>query len=195
MNYLAHFHLGAGNEGLVIGGLLGDFVKGPLNGHYPKDWELGIKLHRQIDSFTDNHPVLKDCQQMLAPSYRRYSGIMLDVLFDHFLNQHWQRFHPQTLTAFSTEIYEILTHAENMPKAARQQADVLIRHDVLGNYRHWQTVEATLQKISKRLRRENPLMSAAAALKPHYDELERFFLLFYPSVQNYAEDFRKANLN
>mgnify|MGYP003629303282 FL=1 len=68
MNYLAHFHLAqqlasrcglderdAMQQGLLIGGLLGDFVKGPLRGNYPATWEVGIRLHRRIDALTDSH--------------------------------------------------------------------------------------------------------------------------------------------
>ena len=58
MNFLAHFHLAWPDEGLVVGGLEGDYVKGQLRGALPAQLEKGIKLHRAVDDFTDAHPLI-----------------------------------------------------------------------------------------------------------------------------------------
>jgi acyl carrier protein phosphodiesterase len=177
--------LSDGNDGLMIGALLGDHVKGPLRGHYPAPWEQGIKLHRSIDAFTDQHAIIRQSQHLFAPEYRRYAGIMLDVVFDHFLNQHWQQFHHQQLSSFSAQVYQLLD-TDGMPAAAKRQASNLARYDILGSYQHWQTVERTLQHISQRLQRDNPLARSARQLQQHYAELERCFLDFYPQLQQHA---------
>lgn len=190
MNYLAHFHLSAGNDGLVIGALLGDHVKGCLQGQYPSNWEQGIKLHRSIDAFTDRHPSLRQAQQLFEPEYRRYAGIMLDVIFDHFLNQHWEKFHHQPLSDFSQEVYQLLD-TDGMPASARLQASNFARYDVLCNYRHWQTIEQVLERISQRLRRQNPLGQSAGQLQQHYLKLEQYFLDFYPQLQQHSHDQRE----
>lgn len=190
MNYLAHFQLSHGDDGLIVGGLLGDFVKGPLKGELDSDWERGIRLHRRIDVFTDSHAVVKAGQQLLGPQYRRYSGIMLDVIFDHFLNLHWQRFHPEALDVFSQEVYRALNAASQMPANAKLQADNLVKYDVLTNVQHWQTITATLQHIGKRLKGDNPMATAADVLQQHYPALEQLFLDFYPDVQQHADAFR-----
>lgn len=189
MNYLAHFHLSDGNEGLIIGALLGDHVKGPLQGKYPADWEQGIRLHRSIDAFTDQHPNIRQAQSLFAPEYRRYSGIMLDVVFDHFLNQHWEKFHPRPLSEFSQQVYRQL-NVEGMPDSARLQASNLARYDVLVSYQHWQTIEAVLERIGQRLRRSNPLAQSAEQLQVHYSQLEQFFMDFYPLLQQHVDQQR-----
>lgn len=189
MNYLAHFQLAAGCDDLIVGGLLGDFIKGPLKGQYPLQLERGIALHRRIDAYTDSHPLLKDCQRLMPAEFHRYAGIMLDVLFDHYLNRNWQQFHDQPLVDFSNDVYQLLSAAE-LPANARIQADKLIEHSVLENYCHWQTVAATLEMISRRIRRDNPLARSAPVLELHFDELERRFLQFYPEVQQYVAEVR-----
>ncbi len=194
MNYLAHFHLSDGDEGLLIGALLGDHVKGPLRGQYPLSWEQGIRLHRSIDAYTDQHAEIKQAQQLFDPEYRRYSGIMLDVMFDHFLNQHWHHFHPLALTTFSQQVYQLITSTDQLPENAQRQASNLARYDVLVNYQHWQTIEVALEHIGQRLRRSNPLAHSGGQLQQHSDTLEQIFLRFYPQLQQHANAQREKYL-
>lgn len=192
MNYLAHFHLSHGNNDLLIGALLGDFIKGPLKGERQRSIEQGIFLHRKIDAFTDSHPLLKQAHQLFSPRYRRYAGIMTDVAFDHFLNQHWQQFHQQSLGIFSKEVFQLITTSDHLTPPAKHQAENLARYDVFANYQHWQTVEAALERIGQRLARENPLASGAQAMEPHYDVLEDIFLAFYPELQAHVKELREG---
>ncbi len=192
MNYLAHFHLSHGNDNLLIGALLGDFVKGPLKGEREASVEQGIYLHRKIDAFTDAHPRLKQAHQLFSPSYRRYAGIMTDVAFDHFLNQHWQHFHQQPLSTFSQEVFQLITSSDQLTAPAKRQAENLARYDVFENYQHWATVEAALERISQRLLRENPLASGAREMQEHYQTLEKVFLEFYPELQQHVLELRRG---
>lgn len=190
MNYLAHFHLSHGNDDLLIGALLGDFVKGPLKGERSKKLEQGIYLHRKIDAFTDSHPPLVNLQRCFAPEFRRYGAIMTDVVFDHFLNQHWDSFHTQSLPAFSAEIYQLLSNSQHLMPKAKAQADNLSRYKVFENFQHWQTVEGALARVGQRLKRDNPLAIAAPELEKHYAELEAMFLQFYPQLQEHVRTIR-----
>ena len=192
MNYLAHFHLSHGDDHLLLGALLGDFVKGPLKGERSKYLEQGILLHRKIDAFTDSHAQLKQAQQFFSPEYRRYAGIMTDVVFDHFLNRHWSEFHHQSLSTFSQQIYQLLDNSDQLSGAAKLQANNLSRYDVFQNYQHWQTVEAALSRINQRLIRSNPLATAAQEMKQYYDELEQVFLIFYPQLEHYVAEIRES---
>jgi acyl carrier protein phosphodiesterase len=192
LNYLAHFHLSHGDDQLLLGALLGDFVKGPLKGERSKGLEQGIFLHRKIDAFTDSNEALKQVHQLFSSGYRRYAGIMTDVVFDHFLTLHWSDFHHQPLKDFSQQIYLLLDNSDQLSGTAKLQAENLSRYDVFQNYQYWETVEATLEKISQRLSRTNPLATAAKEMTPHYNALEKAFLVFYPQLQGYAEQVRKS---
>lgn len=192
MNYLAHFHLGYGDDGWLLGALLGDFVKGPLSGRFEAMVECGILLHRKIDAYTDTHSQLRSTQRLFDPRFRRYAGIMTDILFDHFLSLHWQRFHHLPLAEFSREIYSLLNGPSLPVKAAQCQARRLIRYDVLTGFSHWPTVETALLRVADRLGRENPLMEAAPQLQRHYVELEQVFLAFYPQLIQYSETVKQT---
>ncbi len=189
MNYLAHFHLtsrtqpGSDGNGLLIGALLGDFVKGPLRQEWPLDWERGISLHRRIDALTDRHPEVGALLASLPPDYRRYGGIMLDVCFDYCLVKHWRNFHTESLPDFAQSVYAALgQHDADFPAPARIQAQRLERYDVLVNMGRWQTVDNMLSRIGQRLSRSNPLESSATVLEQHFPDIERRFLRFYPQL-------------
>lgn len=182
MNHLAHFHLASGEPGLLIGALLGDHIKGPLRGEWPAAWEDGIRLHRQIDAYTDRHPLLKEAHALLAPPFQRYRGILLDVYFDHLLSRHWSQFAAQPLADFCAEVMALLVQSA-LPPAAQQQARNLARYDVLVNYQRWDMVEGTLARIGTRLRRDNPLAEAGAELRRQHAQLEPLFWAFYPDLQ------------
>lgn len=94
MNYLAHIYLSGDHPEVMIGGLLGDFVKGPLRGQLPRAIEEGIELHRKIDVFTDSLPEVKQAVVRIEPPYRRFGGILIDICYDHFLAANWSEFHP-----------------------------------------------------------------------------------------------------
>ena len=88
MNFLAHILLSGSRSDMQIGGFLGDFVKGPLRGEFPPEIEAGIQLHRSIDAHTDSLPALQALRALLPLEWRRYNGILSDVLYDHFLARH-----------------------------------------------------------------------------------------------------------
>lgn len=190
MNHLAHFHLSHGNDGLMIGALLGDHIKGPLTGQWPKPWEQGISLHRYIDAFTDRHPALAKHRKRFNPEFYRYSSIMLDVIFDHFLSRHWQQFHSTPLSDFSEQTYLLLSR-QTLPQQAQDHATRLAHYNQLNCYHDWQAIDATLKRIGQRFKRSNPLAEAGDELLSHYASLELLFLAFYPELQQMAEQQRQ----
>jgi len=90
MNYLAHAYLSGGSDEVLIGNFIGDSVKGKQYLNYRAQVQEGILIHRQIDFFTDNHALVKQCAGHFRQAYGRYSGIVTDVIFDHFLAKYWE---------------------------------------------------------------------------------------------------------
>ena len=58
MNFLAHAYLSFGQEEILVGNLVADFIKGKELRQFSEDIQIGILLHREIDSFTDTHPLV-----------------------------------------------------------------------------------------------------------------------------------------
>ena len=108
MNYLAHFHLAWPDVQLLLGGLEGDFHRGPLRGDLPVGLEAGIALHRAIDAFTDSHPEVAALRSQFPAPLRRFAGILIDLSFDHCLSQHWSRYSELPLSCFNRQVTQIL---------------------------------------------------------------------------------------
>lgn len=189
MNFLAHFHLAWPSPGLVVGGLEGDYYKGPLRGDLPRDIEHGVRLHRAIDAYTDTHSILTELKGEFPTGLRRYAGILIDLSFDHFLSIHWSRFAEVPLSEFNSEIYSTLhQHRQHLSEGSQRMLGRLVEHDLLGLYLDWETVPASAERIGQRFRRENPFVGIQRELVSQRDRLEQAFLAFYPDVQAYSLD-------
>ena len=187
MNYLAHFHLAWPDEGLLAGGLEGDYYKGPLRGDLPPDIERGVRLHRAIDGYTDRHPAVARLREVFPDRLRRYAGILADLSFDHFLSRHWQRFSNVPQPDFNAGVYRSLRAREQaLSEGARRMLGRMEQHDILGLYHDWDTVPASAARIGERFRRHNPFTDLERDLAPARDQLERAFLEFYPDLQDYS---------
>src|SRR5690242_15960082 len=92
MNFLAHFYFTRQDEELTVGNFLADFIRGSRLELYDQRIREGIKIHRKIDSFTDEHPVVQAGRQRLRGTYHKYAMVITDVYYDHFLAVHWNTF-------------------------------------------------------------------------------------------------------
>ncbi len=187
MNYLAHLYLADNDTESLLGNLMGDFVKGHVDGHLSPAIQQGIALHRKIDAFTDVHPVFKQSKQRLSPEVRRYGGILVDLFYDHFLARHWDSYAKLPLRHFSQQVYGILlSHYELLPNAMQRSVSYMIRVDLLMSYREITGIDNALRGIGRRLKRANPLASAAKELQRHYPALEADFAAFFPELRCYV---------
>ena len=128
MNHLAHLLLAERSDGLLVGGFLGDFVKGRLKGDRPPAIEQGIKLHRYIDHFTDHHPEALRLRALFPDSTRKIAGIALDLMFDHQLALEFPKWHPDALEVFERRVFARLLakeHAPYFPSAALAQCQAM----------------------------------------------------------------------
>jgi acyl carrier protein phosphodiesterase len=168
---------------MIVGGLEGDYFKGPLKGSLSPPVERGVKLHRAIDAYTDAHPVIGQLRRDLPPELRRYAGILIDLSFDHFLSRNWSHYSDLPLPEFSAGVYTVL----ELSAAARGMAARLVEHDILNLYLEWETVAASARRIGQRFRRHNPFLDIDRELAPKKALIERAFLNFYPDLQSFCE--------
>ena len=193
MNFLAHIYLSPPHEDAQLGSLLGDFVKGPLDGsdirsRYGEEVKQAIALHRKIDSYTDAHPVVAASRNRISADRRRFAGVMIDIFYDHFLARNWDEFHDAPLQRFTGNFYEILLrrHAE-LPDRLQRIARSMAERDWLGSYAHVEAVDIALNRMSLRLRRNNnALLDSAEELVENYMALENDFRCFMPDVRAFA---------
>ncbi|WP_010486264.1 acyl carrier protein phosphodiesterase [Pseudomonas sp. S9] len=188
MNYLAHLHLGGNAPAQLLGSLYGDFVKGPLAGQWPSDIEAAIRLHRRIDVFTDNHPLQLQARARFPAARRRYSGILLDLFFDHCLALNWRQFSDEPLERFTTRVYQVLNDEPELPERLAYIAPRMAAQDWLGSYTDFAVLEQVIYGMQRRLSRPEGLAGSMAELEQLYQPLMDDFQLFYPQLQAYVAE-------
>lgn len=183
MNYLAHLFLSGRTAEALVGGLLGDFVKGAIGDQHDARVRKGILLHRKIDRYTDDHEVVVASRRLVSKERRRFAGIMVDVFYDHFLARHWSRYAAVPLEEFTREAYAILLqHHHDFPQRLQHIVPRMVHDDWLGSYRELWRVGAALDGISRRLRRSNTLTGGLGELEANYVRFEEHFLAFFPEL-------------
>jgi len=195
MNFLAHLCLANGDSGLMLGGLIGDFVRGrrALRA-YPEPIRQGIVLHRYIDKCTDRSPVVKNLRSQFPREFRRYAGIIIDIAFDHELALNWWRYMPGSLERFDVEIRDLLRgNAEWVPEKLESFMQYAERHGLFSAYRDEGVVFKALAGVGKRLSRPNPLHRVAEIWPDLAPEFKRAFREFFPQIQSEVLDWRRRN--
>jgi len=187
MNYLAHLFLSDGTPESLIGNLLGDFVKGSIENIYPKEIIKGIYLHRKIDSFTDYHPTFRSSKRLIGLNRRRFSGIMIDVFYDHFLAKNWSDYSTTPLGDFTNHVYQVLQENKNiLPERLKSILPDMIAHDWLASYKETSTIDRAINGLSHRIKRKNNLFGGVEELFLNYQQLQTDFSIFFPELINYS---------
>lgn len=168
MNYLVHLYLAGGDPDLQLGGLMGDFVKGPLPAGYPARLATGLLLHRRIDSLAQNSPHTRQSRRRLHPRYGHGRGIIIDIFYDHFLAAAWSDYSRIALDDYAAQVYGLLQSShDRLPGGLQRVAPQMIAHNWLSSYRHPEVVGKALHRIAQRLSRPLPLGDSIAELAAH----------------------------
>ncbi|WNC73204.1 ACP phosphodiesterase [Thalassotalea psychrophila] len=186
MNYLAHLYFAKPNKYSLAGNLMGDFTKGVDLSLLPESVLNGIHNHRVIDKYTDNHQSVRALKTLLTAERKRFSAVISDVVFDHFLARHWDKFSQQSFAQFRQSSYQQLSLVTNiMPERMRFTVEKMIAQDWLRSYQNINHTGKAIDSISRRIRFENNLSGAIDEVKMHYGEYESAFLEFFPQLQSY----------
>ncbi len=182
MNFLTHLFLSNGAPELLVGNLMGDFVKGRLDGRFPPGIVEGILLHRQIDSYTGQNGHFLRSKRRLDQSFGHYRGVLVDLFYDHFLAANWEDYADVPLPFFLSDSWRILCeHKEFLPDRLQRIMPFMFR-DWLPSYSDIGGIAAVLHRMSFRLKRANLLGEGTEALNRHYEGLYGDFRKFFPGL-------------
>lgn len=188
MNYLAHAYLSYNEPEILVGNMISDFVKGKSHLGYTAGVQNGITLHREIDTFTDNHTATQRAKTIFRPHYRLYSGALVDVVYDHFLASDKSLFTEESLKQFSKEVYETLEryHLQLPPRFL-----LLLPYMKSENWLfHYRTLEGIGKSIRGLVRRSAFLTDAETAfqlLNEHYAFLKICYQEFIEDVKSFTK--------
>jgi len=189
MNFLAHLYLSGNRTKIMVGNFIGDFVKGRnLNGRYEPEIVAGIEMHRATDHFTDHHPMVAQSKNRLRPKYRHYSGVIVDVFYDHFLARNWNQYHDQILPDFARRTYAIIQqHNAILPNEVRQMLPYMIQGNWLVNYARVEGINRALSGMASRTPYKSMMEEATVDLEASYEEFKKEFATFFPILQRWAD--------
>ena len=188
MNYLAHIYLSGNNNDLKIGNFIADSVKGKKFIKYPKGIQDGIILHRAIDTFTDIHPIFRQSSKRLFPNFRHYSGVIVDMFYDHFLAANWTEYSEVPLEIYTAEFYELLENNWGLlPRRVQGFYSYMLRDNWLVSYSTIPGLEKILTQMSHRTVDKIQLNPAIIELKEYYKSFEMEFREFFPEIENFTQ--------
>ncbi len=187
MNYLAHIFLSGIKDEIMIGNFIGDYVKGKDYNKYPDLIKKGILLHRRIDTFTDKHKIVSQSKSYFAKRYHKYSGIIIDILYDHFFANNWDSFAAQPLDEFKENVFDCLKKNHSiLPERVQFFVPSFIKNDWIGVYKSIDGIITVLNRMSMRTTLPDYSEFAREVLRKYYVQLESEFLTFFPEIIKYV---------
>jgi acyl carrier protein phosphodiesterase len=196
MNFLAHLYLSGDEPKVMIGNFIGDFVKGRsqnLATKFEPAIILGIELHRAIDHFTDTHKIVSQSKKRLAGKYRHYSGVIVDVFYDHFLSSKWSDYHTMPLTDFAQSAYKLLQdNSPVLPDEVNRMLPFMVRGNWLVGYSYVEGVHQALSGMASRTPYVSHMEKASEDLREQYEAFAEDFTEFFPQLRDFAKDYLKT---
>lgn len=183
MNFLAHIYLSGDNELITIGNFVADAIRGNKYKLLSPEFQVGVKLHRHIDTFTDAHPIVRQSTKRLHKNYSHYSGVIVDILYDHFLAKNWTDYSDIPLDIYIQDFYESLkTHFDVLPDRFQHLTPFMIADNWLLSYAEIDGIQRVLNGMNKRTKHKSGMNLATNELKAFYSEFEEEFTLFFKEL-------------
>lgn len=194
MNFLAHAVLAGENPALIVGGVVGDWIKGPLPGTLPADLARGVALHRAIDTHAETHPAFRLSRARVSVARRRYAGVLVDIYYDHLLARDWAQHQPGTLGARCEDIYRLLTaRLDDLPEPARPLLLRMAEENWLQSYADPAGIANVLARMARRARQPNPLAGSEEELLADLDGFATDFAHWLPDAHAFVAQWRRRH--
>lgn len=189
MNYLAHVYLSGDNKMVTIGNFIADGIKGKSYTEYPKDMQIGILLHREIDTFTDAHPTVRKSTKRLHKNYGHYSGVIVDILYDHFLAKNWANYSNILLAEYVDEFYDSLEdNFEILPDRIKHMMPYMISGNWLLSYASIDGIAKVLEGMNRRTKNKSRMNLAVKELEDFYEEFEDEFTSYFDELIAFSKE-------
>lgn len=187
MNYLAHIYLSGENNLVTIGNFIADGIKGKSYKKYSKEIQIGILLHRHIDTFTDAHKTVRLSTKRLHEKYGHYSGIIVDILYDHFLAKNWNNYSHTPLNKYIDSFYDSLEkHYAILPLRIQKMMPYMIADNWLLSYASIDGISKVLEGMNHRTKNRSSMNEAIHELEAFYKPFEDEFTLFFNELISFS---------
>ena len=191
MNFLAHIYLSGDNKLVTIGNFVADGVRGNKYKLYPAEIQAGIRLHREIDTFTDAHPIFRQSTRKLHKGYGHYSGVIVDIFYDHFLAKNWKLYSDIPLSDYIDDFYKSLnSNIAIIPERFKKLTPIMIKGNWLLSYATIDGIQLVLNGMNRRTKGRSKMNEATTELKEHYKAFEEDFTQFFNALIEFSTEKR-----
>lgn len=167
----------------MVGNFMADAIKGNSYLKFENEIQQGIILHRAIDTFTDQHPIVKQSKRRLNARYNHFGGIIIDIFYDHFLAKNWTQFSHIPLELYVSEVYKILQKSAKIyPSKINRMLYLMVFENWLLSYQHTDEIKKVLTRMSYRTKHQSHMELATEDLLLHYEDFENDFMLFFKDI-------------
>ena len=188
MNFLAHLYLSKDNTNIMIGNFIADGIPGNKFQHYTEEIKQGIYLHREIDTFTDAHPIVRQSKRRLHERYKHYKGVIIDIFYDHYLAKNWHHFSEIPLETYVQSVYKLLQdNFDILPKKTQHLLPYMIEYNWLFNYQYHKGIEQVLRGMNRRTKGISQMDLAIEDLQNLDADFEKDFLLFFEDLRIFSD--------
>ena len=183
MNFLAHIYLSGEDDFVKIGNFMADSIRGSQYLDYPNSLQKGILLHRHIDSFTDAHPIYRKSKHRLHEKYGHYSGVIMDIAYDHFLAKNWSKYSNEKLEDYATDFYQLMQdNYEILTERTKGMLPYMIGRNWLVSYATIAGLEMILFQMDYRTKHRAHMQEAIVEIQDFYTEFESEFFQFFEEL-------------
>ena len=188
MNFLAHLYLSENKTNIMIGNFIADHVRGNNYTHFHNEIQQGIFLHREIDTFTDAHPIVRKSKRRLHKRYRHYDGVIIDIFYDYFLAKNWSSYSEIPLQLYTQAIYQLFKDKSlELPIKSQNFIRYMIEYDILYNYQFKDGIAKVLNGMNHRTKGKSQMNLAIEDLEILQDELEEDFIIFFKDLHAFTK--------
>lgn len=188
MNYLAHAFLSRKDKDLQLGNFIADHIRGNQLQHFPAAVQKGIIMHRAIDTYTDQHPVFRASKRLFYEGFEKYSGVLVDIYFDHLLAKNFSNFSDEGLDSFSRNTYQLYHEARPiLPASSTRFLDYVISNNIYQAYANQVGIQTVLKHLSHRLSHGINLQDSMTLFTNNQEQLLENFLLFFTDAKSEFE--------
>ena len=191
MNFLAHALLAGDDPALVVGGVVGDWIKGPLPAGLPADLARGVALHRAIDSHAETPPAFRRSRARVSAPRRRYAGVLVDIFYDHLLASDWEALQQRPFAEFRYGVYRAISaRLTDLPEQAHLGLELMATQDWFHSYARIEGIADVLVRMSHRARRPNPLAGGEGEFLADAEGFRADFREWLADARRFAGDWR-----
>lgn len=188
MNFLAHIFLSFDDPQITLGNFIADHIRANKYKHLPNRIQKGILLHREIDTYTDSHPITRQSSKRLHKNYSHYSRIIVDIFYDHFLAKNWATYSKIPLDTYVETFYDLLEeNYDILPLGTQRIMPYMIADNWIYSYATIDGISKVLDGMNRRTKNKSKMNYAVLDLETNYSDFENEFTAFFEELISFSK--------